>query len=169
MTEEQKTWCKTNRVPLLKVHETKTNAATGDVSKKAFFVCCMECKKYAHIESIRNNDLNEFAKQHLKCDCKDAFERYECVYNYVPTVKKVENLRPIKMKEIQVDQAPSGGKEELINKLFEVLGKPYDAEEYEEGTTTQDALIIEIETLLASRDRWQSRYEKLKASQNQTN
>lgn len=173
MTEEQKTWCKTNRVPLLKVHNKHTNAETGIVTQKAFFVCCMHCKKYAHNESKRNNDLNEFAKQHLKSDCKHAFASYECIYNFVPIVKKVAEKRPIKLNPVFVDEAPPAAEnntnETLITKLFEMLGKPYDPEDYDEGTTTQDALIIEIETLLASRDRWQSRYEKLKASQNQTN
>lgn len=167
MTEQERDWIKQHKIPLLKVYETRTNANATITNQSELFIYCMECRKYACRESLRNG-AKEFCKEHVKCDCTNAFDKYASLYDLNQPKKKPVNRRTIKINteiEIEVDNDTnvSDGKQELITKLFEMLDKPYDPEDYDENATQEEALITEIETLMAGRDLWKSRYEKLKA------
>jgi len=168
MSNEQLDWIKKNKMPLLKVYETCINPENPNKSNQIeLFICCMHCKKYACKDSSRCNNFSNFCKEHMKSDCADEFEKYAALYDLNQSNKKSVNKRTIKINA-QIEIQDDNGKDELINKLFEMLGVTYDPEDYEPDATTEDALVIEMETLIAGRDLWKSRYEKLKAIQKQS-
>ena len=174
MSKEQKDWIKENKIPLLKVYETRINPENPNESnQKELFIYCVHCRKYSCNESTRKNSISNFWKEHIKSECVNEFDKYAAMYDLNKPTKKVVNRRTIKINaEIEIeddcDKQDDKGNEELINKLFEMLGVTYDPEDYDADATTEDALVIEMETLIAGRDLWKSRYEKLKAIQKQS-